>query len=210
MGGKERGDARVHREFGGGRRRARANGAAEFAQEQDLHDFADVVSGLPVPQAFGVGAAEGRSHRGAQHVGGNRLAARDWTEQLLGRVENGRKRIRRGHCGRERSRWNHGVHGKGLQESGNGRTGRRSLEPARFKPVPAVLSLLRVDRHKMPMPTAIPAQNQEGDDIAELADGRPCIGRACRRPCPSSRRWRCRRLRRSSACARSWDRHSSV
>ena len=54
---------------------------AEFAQEQDLRNFAGVISGLPVPMPVGVGTAKGRFHRGAQDAGVDGLALFDRGKQ---------------------------------------------------------------------------------------------------------------------------------
>ena len=53
---------------------ARAHGAAEFAQEQDLRRLERLVGVLPHPRPFRVGAAEGGLHGGSQRAAVERAA----------------------------------------------------------------------------------------------------------------------------------------
>ena len=64
--------------------RPRAHGRTEFAQEQDRRRLAGVVGGLPVPGAFGVGAAEGVLHRGAEHGASMRRPRSRWGRRPRG------------------------------------------------------------------------------------------------------------------------------
>ena len=59
MGGEKSRDLGQHRQQGGGRRRSRPHGGAEFAQEQDRRRLAGIVGGLPIPGAIGVGTGIG-------------------------------------------------------------------------------------------------------------------------------------------------------
>jgi hypothetical protein len=44
------------------------HGGTELAQEQDLGGFARVISGFPIPDAFGVGTAKGCRHGSAKRL----------------------------------------------------------------------------------------------------------------------------------------------
>jgi hypothetical protein len=61
-------DSGEQRQHGGRRRCLCANSRAEFAQEQYRRHFARFISGLPVPCARRVGAAEGGLHGGSKHL----------------------------------------------------------------------------------------------------------------------------------------------
>ena len=107
MGGEKARDLGQHRQQGGGRRRPRAHGGAEFAQEQDRRRLAGIVGGLPVPGAIGVGTAEGGVHGCAERRCIDALAAfemgkddpRGMSQRVGGRRSGRRDRERRGREG---------------------------------------------------------------------------------------------------------------
>ena len=149
--------------------RAPAHAAPEFAQEQNRRRLAGVVGRLPVPGAFGVGAAEGGGHRRAQRRGVDRLAAREWIEERMRRSHE-----RCGNIGRIRRRSGHGRAGGRRQNISMGETsGEREREnrlgalsgPDRLKPVPAVL-YLSLD--------AVPRRRREAAVVASRAI-RTCV-----------------------------------
>jgi len=75
VGGEKARKLRQHWQHGRRRRGTRAHRWAEPADKQDRRGFADIVGGLPVPRATGVGAGEGRFHRRAQAGGVDATAA---------------------------------------------------------------------------------------------------------------------------------------
>jgi hypothetical protein len=90
VGRNESCELRQHGQIARRRRRARAHGRPELAQEQDLGDLARLVGGLPVPCAFRFGRAEGGDHRNAQRACIDRDATREIGHQ---EVSGGNKRI---------------------------------------------------------------------------------------------------------------------
>ena len=128
-----------HSEQCRGRTRATAHAGSEPAQEQDRRGLACVISGLPVPRAFGIGAAEGVEHGGAKRWRVDGPAVREVIEERRGRGDKGRRRVGRsghgGRRGREGGRRSEHVHGGNLRRAGTGRAGwALSLDPTGSNP----------------------------------------------------------------------------
>ena len=77
-----------HREASGGVVAAPAS-RAELAQEQDGRRLAGLVGGFPVPGASGIGSAEGRFHRRAEHAGIDALSAFEMGKKPRSRAGDG-------------------------------------------------------------------------------------------------------------------------
>ena len=99
-----------HRQQGGGRSRPRLHRRPELAQEQDGRRLAGLVGGFPVPGAGGIGSAEGRFHRRAEHAGIDALPALEMGKKPPGRAGDGGGGIRNGGERKGRGRWS--GHGK--------------------------------------------------------------------------------------------------
>ena len=159
------GKPREHVEHRLTRARARAHGAAEFAQEQHLRRLERLVGVLPHPRPFRVGAAEGGLHRGTQRTAVERAALPEQLREqgrgmkkprnLVGRGLRQEQREgcrgRRGGCGRQ--------HGRDLRERGvrRARPGALFLLPGSPVPgfplplggrAPAWRAVARQDREK--------------------------------------------------------------
>ena len=91
--GQQRRELAEHGELRGGRDGTRPDGRAEFAQEQHLRGLAGVIGQLPAPRAFGVAAAEGLLHGGAQRVRVDGAAAFEMGQQKAGGADQRRGRI---------------------------------------------------------------------------------------------------------------------
>ena len=85
-----------HRQHGAGRSRPRLHRRPEFAQEQDGGRLAGLVGGFPVPGAGGIGSAEGRFHRRAEHAGVDALPALEMGKKPPGSAGDGGSRIGNG------------------------------------------------------------------------------------------------------------------
>ena len=85
-----------------------------FAQKQDGGAFANVIGGLPIPGAIGIGAAEGSIHRDAERGRVDALTLFKKRKELTGGAG-------------ERRRGNNLCHGENLGRAGTGQAGRRSL-----------------------------------------------------------------------------------
>jgi hypothetical protein len=82
-----------HGKLRGRRGGARPDGGAEFAQEQHLRRLAGVIGLLPAPRAFGVAAAEGLLHGGAQRVRVDGAARCEMGQEKSGGADQRRGRI---------------------------------------------------------------------------------------------------------------------
>ena len=111
MGRQQRGNPRQHRQQGGGRSRPRLHRRPEFAQEQHGRRLAGLVGGFPIPGARGVGSAEGRFHRHAQHAGVDALPAFEMGKKPRGRAGDGGSGTGKDGKRKGRGRWS--GHGKG-------------------------------------------------------------------------------------------------
>ncbi len=114
--------------------RARQQGGAEPAQEQQLRDLARLVGVLPAPSALRVGAAAGVLHGSAQRARVDRSAAREVRQEALGSREQ-RRGGRRARDGGYRRRNGGGCgtgvqHGEGSRRAETGEPSGRSLQPA--------------------------------------------------------------------------------
>ena len=143
---QQRRDLRQHGEHRGGRARAPAHAAPEFAQEQNRRRFAGVIGGLPVPGAIGVGAAKGGGHHRAQGRGVDGVATRERIEERMRRSHErcgniGRIRRSSGH-GRAGGRRHEHIHGGDLGRAGWDEPAGRSLwTPTGSNPSRPVLCL---------------------------------------------------------------------
>ena len=140
MRGQQRRELAEHGELRGGCDGTRPDGRAEFAQEQHLRGLAGVISQLPAPGAFGVAAAAGLLHGGAQRVRVDGAAGFEMGQQEAGGAEQRRGCIRGGGClmrrrnGRGDGRdCSDGSHGRMSRRAGTGETGGwLSLTPLRL------------------------------------------------------------------------------
>ena len=105
MGREQPGHLGQHRQQGGGRSRPRLHRRPEFAQEQDGRRLAGLVGGFPVPGAGGIGSAEGRFHRRAEHAGIDALPALEMGKKPPGSAGDGGGRIGNGGERKGRGRW---------------------------------------------------------------------------------------------------------
>jgi hypothetical protein len=142
------GKTREHPEHRGGRARARAHRAAEFAQEQHLRRLERLVSVFPYPRAFRVRAAERGLHGGTQGAGIEGAALAEQLREQGRGVNEARHLVGRGlgQEQRERSRGRRSggggrKHGEDLREQGRGNPAGRSLFSVRVHPLPATLFL---------------------------------------------------------------------
>ena len=132
-------DLGQHGEQCRGRTRATAHAGSEPAQEQDRRRLASVVTRLPVPGAFGIGAAEDLAHGGAQRWRVDGPAKGEVIEERRSRGNKSHRRVGRsghgGRRGREGGRRNEHVHGGNLGRAGTGRAGwALSLDPTGSNP----------------------------------------------------------------------------
>jgi hypothetical protein len=140
-----------HRQHRSRRSRAHTHGRTELANEQDCRCLAGVVGCLPIPSAISVGGAKGAFHRSAQHRRIDALAALEMPNKKLRRLGNGSGlRHRTGCNGKRRDRISgHGdgsrCHGENLERAGEGSNRGVLSRPRRLKPVPARLSLSKLD-----------------------------------------------------------------
>src|SRR5213075_2118501 len=68
-------DSREHRQHRGRRAGLDTDSGTKLAKEQNCRRLADIIGGLPVPDASSVGSAEGSFHCAAQDSGINAAAA---------------------------------------------------------------------------------------------------------------------------------------
>ena len=143
--GRQRANSREHRQHRGRRSGLDTDSRAKLAKEQNGCCLADIIGGLPVPDASGVRSAEGSFHGIAQDSGINTTAALEINHELSRGLDGGggkscsgahRKR-RGGSAAGERF----GHDGISFGEQGRVEPSGALLKTRRLKPFPARLSL---------------------------------------------------------------------
>jgi hypothetical protein len=165
-------DLREHRQHCCRRPSLGTHRGAELAKEQNGCRLADVIGGLPIPNAGRVRGAKGRLHGATQNSGIDATAAFELGQDLSRGPDSGRGEICSGTHGERRGdaagkRFGHGRNSFGEQEwvepSG------ALLCPRRLKPFPARLSLSAVpNKNGDQRYTPVPKQPRDGQSRPAL------------------------------------------